>query len=64
MQEMLLPYFCNNYLLSIAYYSTIFIREYLHNSMGDLKMNIAIWIAIGAAILCALVAINNKNEKK
>jgi len=32
--------------------------------MGDLKMNIAIWIAIGAAILCALVAINNKNEKK
>lgn len=58
---MALPYFCNNYFIS---YSTIFIRKYLHNSIGDIKMNNAVWIAIGAVILCVLVAINNKNEKK
>jgi len=26
-------------------------------------MNIAIWITIGAALLCALVAINKKDKK-
>jgi len=27
-------------------------------------MNIALWVAIGAAILCALVAINKKDKNK
>lgn len=26
-------------------------------------MNIAIWVTIGAALLCALVAINKKDKK-
>jgi hypothetical protein len=30
---------------------------------GGIQMHIAVWIAIGAAFLCALVSINKKNKK-
>lgn len=33
------------------------------NLRGEFQMKIALWISIGAAILCVFVAINNKKTK-